>query len=200
MRGRRLVPWLLTLGLAIVTFAGVWQVLESSGREDRGSLLKPDSVPSEPTATLVARIRASWEPGDRLRMALLIVGLSLCAAAAWRAWRVEGLPARTLRRVALTLAILGASSLALGLLRARTHTPGWWSGTYVSEHDAGSGIGHEDFLGTDSPAGLLPLLTVGGVWLGLGAVLGLLSLIYARRAARAPIAALARSTSGRGGS
>jgi hypothetical protein len=29
-----LVPWLLTLGLAVVTFAGAWHVLEAAAREE----------------------------------------------------------------------------------------------------------------------------------------------------------------------
>jgi hypothetical protein len=201
------VPWLLTLGLVIATFAIVWQDMESGGRESSESLLLPVSVPHEPAATLVARIRASWEPGDRLRTALLFVGLSLCAAAAWRAWRVEGLPASTLRRVALTLAILGVSSLALVFFRARTHPRDSGSGTLVPVHyperrGVGSGpvdIGFAHVHGTGVPAAMGPLRAVGEVWLALGVSLGFLSLLYARRVARVPHASPARSAPRRGG-
>jgi len=184
--GRPLVPWLITLGLAVATFAGAWQLLESNEREVDGALLKSFDVPDEPRATLVDRIRASWVPGDLARLVLVLAGLALCAAGAWRAWRVEGLPVGALRRVALTLAILGASSLALGGFRARTHPRDSWSGTYVPvDHHAGQ-IGYEDVDGEAFPAGVLPLLLLGGVWLGLGALLGLLSLLYAPRAPREP--------------
>lgn len=190
MGGRPLVPWLLTLGLVVATLAGAWQVLESNEREVGGGLLKTFEVPDEPRATLVDRIRASWEPGDRVRIVLVLAGLALCAAGAWRAWRVEGLPVGSLRRVALTLAILGASSLALGVFRARTHPRDLWSGTYVSVHAPAGQIGYEIAHGSAVLGGMVPLLLVGAVWLGLGILLGVLSLLYAPRPPRAPRAPL----------
>lgn len=184
MRKARLVPLLLAAGLLLVTFAGAWQLLEARGREFRGALLRPYSVPAEPWATLVDRIRASWEPGDRLRGALLLAGLALCLAGAWRAWRVEGLPVGSLRRVALTLAIVGTACLALGIFRARTHPDEPWSATYVTVDSHAGRIEHVD--GVEAPAGVVPMLLIGPVLLGLGALLGLLSLLYAPRAPLRP--------------
>lgn len=184
MRQRRIAPWLLTLGLVVTVFAWTWQHLEESGRSMGGEVLVPTGFPMEPRETLVERIHASWEPGDRLRAVLLAAGLALVAAGAWRAWRVEGLSVRVVRRIALTLGTVGASCVLLALLRARTHPrePGSW--LYVPDSAGGRDIGHALACGDEAPAGLLPLSMVGGALLALALLIGLLSLLLAPRAPR----------------
>jgi hypothetical protein len=190
VRGRRLVHWLLSLGLAVVAFAWTWQQLEEHGRES-GGLRVPDALDRQPWDTLEARIRATWEPGDRIRDALLLIGGGLLLGGAWRAWRAEGLPPATLRRVARNLAIVGSACLLLGVVRWRTQPPELTCNAYVPSdllHDGVPGrvhaIGMEQVLESIPPAGMLPLLAVGGVLLGLALLVGVPAWLYAPRAPR----------------
>jgi hypothetical protein len=179
VRTRRLVPWLLTIGIALITFAWVWQRLEEAGRQAGRHYLKPDSVADEPRDTLMARIRASWVPGDRLRAVLGAVGVVLGAVGAWRAWRSEGLPPRTLRRVGLSLGIVGIACLTLALFRLKTHPrdPGAW--TMVSGTETGHGSVQVD--GIDAPAGVVPLFAVGAAFVALAVLSAVAARIVADR-------------------
>lgn len=187
------VTCLLACGLIVATLAWTWQHLEEQGRAPGGSLRVPDGVTWEPYATLVARIEETWVPGDRLRTLLLLVGGALCAAGGWRAWRVEGLPAATLRRAGLVVAIVGSACLAVGIAlwlaqpRELTCTA-YLSANFSSAASPGEPdpLGYEQALGSEAPAGMAQLLLHGAVLLGLGLLLALASRLCAPRAPLRP--------------